>query len=249
MSSPNTMSNESALYNETVEQDLKLLNQARNYRQWLWDKVRPHVGDRVLEIGAGIGNYSEHLLDRPYLLLSDYDPKYVSRLSERWAKPGRVEVMLLDLADVRENQIELVRSRSIDTVVCLNVLEHIQDDAGVVERLARGLASGGRLVFVHPAHRFLFSALDRIYGHHRRYDRSDAARLAKAGRLEVEVAEHFNVVGVAGWWWNHRLLGKKSLPPAQTVAFDRLVPFVRKLDPVGFGRLGLSLLMVLRKPQ
>jgi SAM-dependent methyltransferase len=243
------MPSQSPLYNQTVEQDLKLLSQARNYRQWLWDRVRPHVGERVLEIGAGIGNYSEQLLDRPYLLLSDYDPKYVSHLSERWARPGRVEVTLLDLAKLGESQIELVRSRGIDTVVCLNVLEHIQDDAGVVERLARGLAPGGRLVFVHPAHRFLFSTLDGIYGHHRRYDRSDAARLARAGALQVEVAEHFNVVGVLGWWWNHRLLGKESLPPAQTVAFDRLVPVVRKLDPLSFGRLGLSLLMVLRKPR
>jgi 2-polyprenyl-3-methyl-5-hydroxy-6-metoxy-1,4-benzoquinol methylase len=211
--------------------------------------IAPYVKGRVLEIGAGIGNYSEHLLDRPYLLLSDYDPKYVSHLSERWAKPGRVEVMRLDLSDVTEQQIELVRSRDIDTVVCLNVLEHIQDDEIVVERLARSLAPGGRLVFIHPAHRFLFSKLDRIYGHHRRYDRSDAIRLAKASGLFVSVAEHFNAVGVAGWWWNHRFLGKTSLPPAQTAAFDRLVPILRRLDPAGFGRVGLSLLMVLRKPQ
>jgi len=223
------------------------LSEARNYRRWLWDKVRPYVGRRVLEIGAGIGNYSEYLLDRDYVLLSDYDPKYVESLARRCSKAARVEAMRMDLSHISEEDIAVVSGRRIDTIVCLNVLEHIADDETAVSHLARCVAHRGRLVFINPAHRRLYSVLDRVYGHHRRYERSDATRLARAADLEVEAVEHFNVAGVAGWWWNHRLLGRRSLPRGQTVAFDRLIPFARRLDVFGFGRLGLSILLVLRR--
>jgi 2-polyprenyl-3-methyl-5-hydroxy-6-metoxy-1,4-benzoquinol methylase len=234
-------------HNWTVEHDLMLLGKTRNYRWWLWEKVSPHLGRRVLEIGAGIGNYSEYLVDREYCLVSDYDPKYVEMLSRRWAKSKHVEIMLLDVADVSEQQIAFVSERRIDTVVCLNVLEHVEDDERAVARLGRCLIPGGRLVLINPAHRFLYSALDATYGHVRRYERSDAARLARAAGLTVEKTEHFNLVGVAGWWWNHRLFRRKTLPDRQTLAFDRFVPLARKLDPIGFGRLGLSLLVVLKR--
>ena len=86
----------------------------------------------------------------------------------------------------------------------------LADDETAVSHLARCVAPRGRLVFINPAHRRLYSVLDRVYGHHRRYERSDATRLARAADLEVEAVEHFNVAGVAGWWWNHRLLGDRG---------------------------------------
>lgn len=235
-------------YNEGVEEDLRVLGAARRYQQWLWEEVAPFVGGRVFEIGSGIGTYSAFLSDREHAILSDYDPRYVEILRGRFADRLNVEVIQADAADLSEGVVERVARQRIDTVLCLNVLEHIRDDEACVRALGATLTPGGRVVLILPAHPALFSTLDREYGHFRRYVRGDAARLAAASNLRVLRSACFNLAGLFGWLVNHRILGRTRLPKAQTSAFDRLVPLFRAVDGLGSGRVGLSLTVVLEKP-
>src|SRR5205085_10274801 len=130
---------------------------------------------------------------------------------------------------------------TFDTVVCSNVLEHIEDDVGALAALRALLAPGGRIVLVVPALRPLHGSIDKAIGHHRRYVREEiAAKLARAG-LGVEHVRYFNVLGVAGWFLNARVLRRRSVPGFQARVNDRLVPLLR-LERWLRPPLGMSLL-------
>jgi SAM-dependent methyltransferase len=219
---------------------LRRIEALRRYNAFLWDLIRPYVGRRVLEVGSGTGVITQYLATREHVVATDIDPQYVDLLRRTYAGNPKVEVRLLDLVKLTDNGLP---RHHFDTVVCSNVLEHVEDDEGALRAMRDLLAPGGRVVLVIPALRALYGSIDRAIGHHRRYTRDEIARkLADAG-LAVEHLGYFNMVGVAGWFLNARILGRRSVPGVQARLNDRLVPLLRleqRLRPP----FGMSLLAV-----
>jgi len=135
----------------------------------------------------------------------------------------------------------------IDTVLCLNVLEHVERDDVALRGLHDLLEPGGRLVLLVPALPALYGSLDRALDHHRRYSRNELLQKLRAAGFEVETNRFFNLLGVLGWTMNSRILKRTTFPPLQLALYDRLVPLFR-LESRFRLPIGMSLIAVARKP-
>lgn len=233
--------------NAQVSRDLELLQETSAYRRWLHRLIAPYLGTRILEIGCGIGNYTEFLLQHGAVLATDMEPSYVQRVAARFQDHATCKTGVLDATACSEQQYACLQEFDPDTLVCLNVLEHIEEDVAVVRSFSEWVHPGGNLIFIVPALPVLFSPLDTAYGHHRRYRRSDIDRLCKDKKRVAPVYVHqFNLPGALGWWFSHVLLKRKGLQATQVRLFDRLVPCFSTLERMVSPAFGLSQLMVLR---
>lgn len=232
-----------------VEEDLETLSHAVRYRQWLYRQIRGALGTRILEIGSGVGNYTEFLLRHGHVIATDMESHYVSELRSRFRDEPRVRVEQLALEAWNAETLARCRALAVDTVVCLNVLEHVSDDRLAVRSMLGCLVPGGHLALIVPALPSLFCEIDRRYGHVRRYTRRGLVSLLGAEPSAVVVrCCYFNAFGVAGWWVNHVLLGRTQLPAGQVRLFDAiLVPLAAAAERVVPPPFGLSLVAWVRK--
>ena len=219
---------------------LRRVEALKRYNAFLWELMRPFVGRRVLEVGSGTGVLTRFLSTRERLVATDIDPQYVEFLRRMYEGNPNIEVRQLDLAHLADDGIP---RGSVDTVVCSNVLEHIRDDEAALSAIKGVLAPGGRVILIVPALKILYGEIDRAIHHYRRYSRQEIVAKMEGAGLSVEHASFFNVVGVAGWFLNARVLRRRTVPGVQARLNDRLVPLLRlerKLAPP----FGMSLLVV-----
>ena len=205
--------------------------------RWLYSKLEPHVRGEVLEIGSGIGNLSRLIVERATrVTLSDMEPHYLEELRRDFATDDRVSVSLYDLDAPPPPEIA---ARRFDTIVAVNVIEHIADDKAAVATLAGLLNPGGKLLVYVPACPFAYGSLDRALGHHRRYTPAMLTELLSGAGLRSEPPAYMNFFGLFGWAFNGRILGRDRLSPLQLALFERLMPLFRLEDavrlPVGLG--------------
>jgi SAM-dependent methyltransferase len=212
---------------EYGSQILHQLERTRRFNLWMGDTLRPFIGDRVLEIGAGIGNLTEQFIPRERYVATDVNPNYVSYLRAYSLGKPYLEVRTLDVMK-SEDFSEL--QQAFDTVVMVNVLEHVPDPSVALANAYRSLAPGGHAVILVPQHPWLYGALDTALLHRERYTRDGLERsLAQAG-FTVDRLFDFNRASLPAWWFNGRVLKRKVFSRVQLKLFDMSVPFVRHLD-------------------
>jgi SAM-dependent methyltransferase len=216
---------------------LEVFSGTPGINQWLYSKLEPHVRGDVLEIGSGIGNLSRHIMERAgSAVFSDMEPHYLDALRTAFAGDGRVTVARYDLDAAPPPEIA---TRRFDTIVAVNVIEHIADDHGLVRRLAGLLRPGGKLAVYVPACPFAYGSLDRALGHHRRYTPATLRALLEGAGLVSARPAYVNFFGLLGWTVNGRLLRRHHLSHAQLALFERLLPLFRLEDrlriPIGLG--------------
>jgi SAM-dependent methyltransferase len=209
------------------------------YNRWMFERLRRWIGASVLEIGSGIGNLSAFLVDRERLVLTDTREEYLSRLRQRFAGRPNVSVARLYLPD----DDRAVAGQRFDTVICLNVLEHVDDDISALHAIRRLLGPGGRLVLLVPALQALYGTIDRALGHHRRYKRDGLADLLRATGYTLAHIEYFNLAGIPGWWWAGRVVRRETIPGGSLRLYDALVPLFR-LERFIPWRVGQSLIAI-----
>jgi SAM-dependent methyltransferase len=214
-----------------------------SHYEWVSEIIRPYLGRSILEVGSGTGVISKFLVPGcDSLVLSDHDPAYLSTLRERFGDLPHVRFQILDLDD-RPYRCE---GPQPDTVVCLNVLEHIDDDEAVLRGFADLLPGGGRVILQVPNHPRLFGSLDEAYGHRRRYSPRVLRELLDRTGFDVVKLRRFNPASIPGWILSNNVVRSTRLNPRTLAAYERLVPLLRKLDFVS-GVAGLSLIACARK--
>jgi SAM-dependent methyltransferase len=217
---------------------LEIMQEAPRYNAWQFSRIAPHLGRRVCEVGSGVGNISRLIMSQPpeTVVLTDTDPFYLETLRAKYANRPGVSVEPLTLPD----SIAWARFRryDLDTVIALNVIEHISEDVEAMRSIAQMLVPGGRLIMLVPALRVLYGSLDQELGHARRYSRSDVVpRMERAG-FRVERVFYFNLLGTFGWWLNARVRRVPRIPRSHLRVFDALVPLLQAEDhlPLPFGQ-------------
>ena len=222
---------------------LNSLTEARRFSKWSVKVIEPWLGNRILEIGSGIANISRQLPMRELLTLSDRDPEYLKLLQQAFEYYDGVEVIELDIT--KDEHFERLEKR-FDTIVCLNVLEHIQDDVSALGRMAQLLQPGGRLILQVPQYQFLYSPMDKDLGHYRRYETQELGKKLSDAGLQVEIMKNFNSLGTLGWLVNSRIMGKKDLGKLKLKIYDMLVPALSRIEKV-LDLPGLSIVAVGKK--
>ena len=224
---------------------LDRLAAAHRFNAWMAETVAPFAGRRVLEIGAGIGNLSRKLAPgREFYVASDIDAEHLSRLAARLSHRPSVRTARVDLT--RAEDFAPLRGL-VDTVVCLNVVEHVEDDRLALRNLFDVLAPGGRAIILVPEGQRIYGELDRVLGHWRRYSQAELRQKMEHAGFEIEHLFGFNRVTRPGWWWNGRVLRRRTFSRLQLGIFDRLVWLWKRIDPWLPWR-GVSLIAVGRKP-
>ena len=216
------------LYKDSGPDILDALGGAQRFNRWMAETIQPYIGKRVLEAGAGIGNLTRLLSPRrERYIAGDIDPEYLARLRARFQHRPRMEIRHCDLANPRDFE-DLIGA--VDSVVCLNVLEHVHDDITGLHNIRAALKPGGRAIVLVPHGPGIYGTLDKALGHYRRYTREELqGKLEQAG-FRVERILEFNRIARPAWYVTGRILNRKTISRFQLYVFDRLVWLWRRLD-------------------
>jgi SAM-dependent methyltransferase len=225
---------------DPIIRDLEIMADTVNYRKWIYGNIKEALGARVIELGAGIGNFTQLLTDREIVVPIDNSQAAVEQMRKKFSEfpnvvPRRVDIEGPELLGLREYEA--------DTIVCINVLEHIRDDVAALSNMLRILKTGNKLVLLVPAYQFLFGSIDRVVGHYRRYSKKElSTKIAEAG---FTVCDSFfmNFFGVLPWFLNNVVTKRQEESRAQMMLFDKyFCPWLNWLEDRVRPPFGLSLI-------
>jgi glycosyltransferase involved in cell wall biosynthesis len=221
---------------------LHSLSNAHNYADWIFDSVAPHLGAHILEVGAGHGDLTNRLRHSARVTALELSPKSAGLLRDRFADMPDVDVLEADI-------VEADFDAEFDSVIAINVLEHVEDDVGALRQMRAAVRPGGTVIIFVPALEMLYSEFDHKIGHHRRYHRAELERaLLKAGLQPVEL-RFMNALGSMAWWLYAVKLGRTPTKPSSTQLYDKFaIPLVRRFESHVRVPFGQSLLAVARRP-
>ena len=216
------------IYLDSGAQILDTLAHTPKFNDWMADTVRGAAGSRVLELGAGIGNLTQKLLPRRKLYFAtDIDDEHMARLRIRFQNKPNLNVCRCDLTNPEDFAPLAGR---FDTVICLNVVEHVEHDQVALANIASALSEGGRAVVLVPQGQAVYGTLDEVLGHYRRYSPVELQRKMEEAGLQVERIIQFNRVTLPAWFVNGRVFKKRTFGRFQLWAFDHLVWLWRRID-------------------
>jgi ubiquinone/menaquinone biosynthesis C-methylase UbiE len=226
--------------------DLETMSEAVRYQRHVFGLVRPHLGVRVLEVGCGIGTMSRQILDtKPALQLVCIEPNAncARRAGEELHGQTRVAIRMCHLEECELSELQQQR---FDTVVCVNVLEHIEDDVRALALFRQVVAgTGGKVLIFVPAVQRIYGPHDAALGHHRRYSKGSLAAAFRAAGLDAPSLKYTNPIGLLGWMYNLYISGNTEHTSGQLRLFDRFIaPWALPLERVVTPPIGLSLFAV-----
>jgi glycosyltransferase involved in cell wall biosynthesis len=232
-------------YADAGKVTLDAMDQAPKFNRWMYETVKPWLGRRVAELGVGRGNLSKYIRQHERVLLTDYRLDYLRDLHARWRHQKSVSIGQLDMTVAAD--YEQLREFGPDSVVFLNVLEHIEDDRAVLQSLFETVPDGCKVVVLVPYNQQLFSDFDRELGHFRRYSDGELERKFREAGFQVLTQLYFNKFGVFAWYIANTLGKQKALTPGQLRVYNFLTPALRVLDAILPGS-GLSTIVVAERP-
>jgi len=222
---------------------LEVLTEAKNYNRWIADNFFPYIKAPLLEFGAGIGNISELLSSYTPLCLTDTDARMLAHLKNKFSHINDVSVNFLDITQPPPEHLV----GSFQTVIGINVLEHVEDDEKALFHLGNVLKPSGRLLLLVPAKKWAYTDLDRQLGHFRRYEKKELGeKLAKAA-FQIEKLYFFNIVGLMSWIIRDKLQRSGGLRPYQISSFDTIVPICKCVESKVSMPVGISLIAIAQK--
>jgi len=234
-----------------LQTSLDALESAANYNAMIADAIEPYLGETTLEVGSGTGTVAIELIKR--LAASGRNTwRYVA------SEPSADAFQVLSERVADRPQVKAVHGDGLggfaavdgplDSVVLVNVLEHIHDDEAFVRETAEKLADGGRLILWVPAGKWLYSDADKAMGHYRRYTKSSLKRLLARAGMEHEVLVHRNAPGTAAWWLVAKVMGRFPTDGKLPEIYDRMaVPVISKVESKIDPPFGQSILCVARR--
>lgn len=223
---------------------LRRMSLLSRYNKWIWSRIEPHVGQRVLEVGAGVGSMTRFLYGRELVVATDVETPYLDRLRNAFRRrPG----IVIEKFDAGSSEPSDIGRYGFDTVLALNMLEHVEDDAAALRKMYDALQPGGRLIVYVPAHQRLMGSIDRTVGHRRRYERAELGAKLDAAGFAVKELSYQNRAGMFGWWLNSKILHRGHIPAFQARMFDAFVPLFRRFESDS-PATGLSLIAIAEKP-
>jgi SAM-dependent methyltransferase len=227
--------------------DLEAMSFAVNYHRWILQIFEPYLGMRLVEVGAGVGSFSELLLERSLesLVLVEPAAQMYEMLTQRMQRFRSITQIQTFNAMFSRVAAEIETVWRPDSILYINVLEHVADDEAELRTVNQTLVKGGRIFIFVPALRWLYGSFDRQIGHVRRYSSSELTE--KCGRAGFKVLESrsFDFLGIAPWWIKYRLFKSRTMEPAAVRFYDEyVVPFAQAVERAVKPPLGKNIILV-----
>ena len=228
---------------------LEIIADAKKFNRWMYDEIRPYLKGKVLELGSGIGNISELVLQDGFdTVLSDYNDFYTNYLEQKMVGYTNLDAILsIDLQASAFESVYAGLQQKFDSIFLLNVIEHLANDDSAICNCRFMLKPGGHLVVLAPSYNFLYCDLDRKLGHYRRYSVNSLAGLLIKNRMTVVNKKYFNLAGITGWFLWGKILKRPLLQHRSMKLFNTAVPIFRVADKLTFNKIGLSAIVTGKK--
>jgi 2-polyprenyl-3-methyl-5-hydroxy-6-metoxy-1,4-benzoquinol methylase len=218
---------------------LKRIERMDHYNSWIFQRIAPFCGERILEVGCGIGNMTQFFSGRELVVGIDIDKDHIAAIRKKFAGRKNMKFECIPIEKVSTKEYSKYR---FDTILCINVLEHIKNDSAALAKFKSLLSPGGRLVLQVPAFQFLYNPLDKNIYHFRRYSMKPLIKKTQKAGFQTEHCSFMNIFGIPGWFLNGTILRRKILPSSQLHGFDKVLPILKLLDKP-FNRIaGLSII-------
>lgn len=240
------MSNKEVVY---VGKDLEAMSFAVNYHKWILDEFRPFLGKKFVEVGAGTGSFSELLLDEKPEELSIVEPSEMFEFLEQNVSQIKTDTKInlhrAIFADVRG---KIANGNKPDSIIYVNVLEHIEDDANELKMIYETLDTGGKCFIFVPALMSLYGEFDRKIGHFRRYTKKEIEDKCAAVGFKVLKSKYFDFTGILPWWVKYKLLKSDSLESGAVTLYDKIaVPVISRFETILPVPIGKNILLIAEK--
>ena len=231
--------------------ELEAMSEASNYHAWILEIFKPYLGSHLVEVGAGVGSFSELILTqhvcKTLSLVEPSDSMYDQLRVHLRQLDSRVTLDLYHATFVEA--ADLIKSEQApDSIIYVNVLEHIADDEGELDAVRRTLSESGRVFIFVPALKWLFSTFDERVGHVRRYSKSELEQKLRRAGFKILSSAYFDFPGIAPWWINYRLMKSVTMDPAAVRFYDRfIIPAVRRIESLITMPIGKNIIAIAEK--
>jgi 2-polyprenyl-3-methyl-5-hydroxy-6-metoxy-1,4-benzoquinol methylase len=221
------------------------MTKTTNYNNWIFSMYKDFVGKRILDIGSGYGTFINFVSDREYVAAIEPSDECYKYLSEEFSKNKHIDIFKSDVNDPAT--LGMLREKRIDTVICLNVLEHIEDDKKVLRNIKGLLVPGGKFILFVPALHAIYGTLDEALGHYRRYDKKELEFMLEEAGFKIVKSRYLNFTGAFSWFLYSRILKAKSPAEKRIIFYDKfIVPVVAMIENLVRLPFGQSILIIAR---
>jgi SAM-dependent methyltransferase len=230
--------------------ELEAMSLAVNYHRWIFESMKPYLGKRLVEVGAGRGSFSELILERPAETLALVEPSKLmyEQLNERLLQLKNPVPVKTYNATFREVADEIRAAHRPDTIFYINVLEHITDDEDELALMHRALDNRGRIFIFVPALRWLYGRFDEQVGHVRRYDKAELEGKCRRAGFKIIKSSYFDFIGVIPWYIKYRILKSAAMEPWAVNLYDRyLVHLTKAIESAVNPPIGKNIVLVAEK--
>jgi len=230
----------------SMDYELKITKEQTKFNEWFYSKFKPYLNGDILEVGSGIGTFSEKIIKDfgGEIYLTEIDPIFLKELKKQF-KEKRVRVKKLDLNNKKD--FEKI-NKKFDSILCSNVLEHIKNDALALKLFKQILKPGGRIIIYVPCHKFLFCDLDTAEGHYRRYTKKELEEKAKITGFKIRKASWFNFFGIPTRFLVGNIMKAKKTPANSFRLYNQMIPIFRFIEEkILFNCAGVGRIVVLEK--
>ena len=230
--------------------DLEAMAFADNYYKWLMGNIKPYIGHKVVEVGAGVGSFSRLLLEHEVKNLALVEPSksMYSLLVENVNTQRRSGQQVATHNSYLQGITADLKKFKPDTFIYVNVFEHIKNDKAELDQITEILKPGGHVIIFVPALQSLYSNFDKSIDHYRRYNKKDLRKLCEAAGLEVVTLRYMDMVGILPWWFSFVVMKRTSLVPLLVKVYDNVcVPIIRVFESIVRVPVGKNLLIVAKK--
>ncbi len=232
-----------------VGKDLEAMSFAVNYHKWILDEFRPFFGKKLVEVGAGTGSFSELLLAEKPEQLTIIEPSEMFEYLEQNVSQIETETNIkLHQSIFAEVCGEIADKNKPDSIIYVNVLEHIEDDAGELKMIYETLETGGKCFIFVPALQSLYGEFDRKIGHFRRYAKKEIEEKCESAGFKILKSKYFDFAGIFPWWIKYKLLKSDSLESGAVTLYDKIaVPVISKFEKILPMPIGKNILLIAEK--
>jgi len=228
---------------------LTIAKAVTNYNQWIYRLLRCHFNPQntILDIGSGLGNVAEYFSadNSLQIIVSDASDTMLEELKERFSNRKNYRFLKLDIGD--SHCLSTQPPATIDTITCINVLEHIENDAIALMNMRHLLRHHGSLLLLVPAMPIIYGTLDQLSGHYRRYTKKELNKKIGSAHFHIKTQYYMNLFGVATWFLANKIAKQKKVFGSACAFLDKIIPAIEQIEKLCRPAFGQSIVTVCTK--